>query len=436
MADHAERLGLPVVEFVDNDFSASRYARRKRPAYLDMIRRVEAGEIRHVVLWELGRLTRQPKELEALIDLADAGTVEVHTLTGRIDLRDPDGRAWARQITTMNARESDMTSKRIKAQQAQAREMGRYHGGARPFGFEGRGAKVRDSERVLIVEAALRVLKGEGLLTIARDWDARGLPTPTTLGDCLRALWGHEVGPVSRWSTKTIREALLRPLTVQAGIISADVQTELGAVLTDPARRRAWSTARTHLLAGLMRCGRCGEDGVTMKLRSKPRADGRPTYTCNRCHVTRLAEPLDAFVTEALFVALDGPGLARAVRQQEDDDPEVAQLVAALEGYEGRLRTLEAEFEDGGVDMASFKRMKASLDGKMTDARRALARRMERRVAIDLPVGEALQSWWEQATMDARRALIAALLESITILPAHRGPRRFDPTKVQLVWRA
>src|SRR4051812_14018872 len=91
MGGYADRLGLPVLVFEDLSRSASRYARRVRPAYRQMVERIEAGEIRHVVIWDLSRLLRQPKELEHLIDLAEAGTVEVHTMTGRIDLRDPDG---------------------------------------------------------------------------------------------------------------------------------------------------------------------------------------------------------------------------------------------------------------------------------------------------------------------------------------------------------
>ena len=63
----------------------------------------------------------------------------------------------ARVITTMNAKASDDTSKRIRRQQAEAREAGRYHGGGRPFGFEASGSVVREDEVVRGVATPLHV---------------------------------------------------------------------------------------------------------------------------------------------------------------------------------------------------------------------------------------------------------------------------------------
>lgn len=413
MTGYAERLGLPVVEFCDNSFSASRYARRKRPAYSEMVKLIEAGEVRHVVIWDLSRLTRQPKELEHLIDLADAGTVEVHTMTGKLDIRDSDGRAWARTICTMNAKASDDTSKRIKRQQEQARAAGRYHGGGRPFGFETSGAMVRDDEAELIKEAARRILAGEGLLTIANDWNRRELAAP--LGGIFRP--------------KTIKDALVRPLTVTAGILTADQQEELRAVLLDPTRRRQASTARTHLLSGLLSCGHCGA-----RMRSKPRNDGKAGYACDGCkRISRLAAPVEEFVTAAVLDALS-KGLPGAVEAVEEDEG-VRELVERIDGLSSRLAALEADYVDGGTDLPTFKRMKAGFEEKMTEARRALARRSERRALVEVPAGADVSGWWDVASIDQRRAVITAVTERITILPAGRGQRSFDSSKVDIIWR-
>ncbi|CQD21636.1 phiRv1 integrase [Mycolicibacterium conceptionense] len=58
------------VEYCDNNVSASKRS-TARPAYRRMLADVKAGQIQGIVVWDLDRLYRQPRELEDLIDLAD-----------------------------------------------------------------------------------------------------------------------------------------------------------------------------------------------------------------------------------------------------------------------------------------------------------------------------------------------------------------------------
>jgi site-specific DNA recombinase len=429
MLSHAERLGLPVEVFEDNSYSASRYARRKRPAYGEMVRRIEAGEIRHAVFWDLSRLVRQPKELEHLIDLAEVGTVEIHSMTGRIDLRDPDGRAMARVITTMNAKASDDSSKRIKRKQAEMREAGRFHGGGRAFGFEPTGGVVRRSEATLIVEAALRTLKGDGLTTIARDWNHRAVVAGLVGGEGIPAPSGRP------WRPKTIRDALLRDLTVSAGILTADQQQEVRAVLMDPARGIGKTNSRSYLLSGLVTCGVCGA-----RMRAQKRANGRPAYTCDAMgcrRVSSLGEPLDEYIRDYLLAGLAGPELGAAIQERTAIDPATSELTAAVDGYETRLAALEVDYMDGGLDLPTWKRMRAGLEVRIAEARRALARQTKHRALAELPTDlAALEAWWATASLDRRRAVITGALESITLGPGRRGIKTFDPDRVTFVWRS
>ena len=50
-----------------------------------------------------------------------------------------------------------------------------HGGGTRPFGFEDDRVTIRESEAVLIREAATRVLTGETLYAIRKDWIERGV---------------------------------------------------------------------------------------------------------------------------------------------------------------------------------------------------------------------------------------------------------------------
>src|SRR5688572_25511810 len=66
----ADRLGWTVVgTYEDNDVSAT--SGKARPAYARMLRDVEHGRVGAVVVWDVDRLTRTPRELEDVIDYAD-----------------------------------------------------------------------------------------------------------------------------------------------------------------------------------------------------------------------------------------------------------------------------------------------------------------------------------------------------------------------------
>src|SRR5262249_19007630 len=95
--DRGWRLVAP--PFVDNDISPRAHPGRRRPHCRGLRAAVRAGTIQRVIVGPLDRLYRQPKELEELIDLADAGRVEIVSVTGGdVDLGTSDGRLVARML--------------------------------------------------------------------------------------------------------------------------------------------------------------------------------------------------------------------------------------------------------------------------------------------------------------------------------------------------
>src|SRR6516164_6637091 len=92
----AERKGWPIVDvYEDNDVSA--YRGKPRPEYRRMLADLSAGLLDAVVVWDLDRLFRQPRELEAFLDVCDAaGVTNLATVTGDVDLGTHDGRFTAR----------------------------------------------------------------------------------------------------------------------------------------------------------------------------------------------------------------------------------------------------------------------------------------------------------------------------------------------------
>jgi site-specific DNA recombinase len=83
-----ERRGWVVAEvYTDNDVSA--YSGKPRPAWQQLISDVQAGAVGAMVSWHVDRLTRSPRELEDVTDLADKHGIELATVTGEVDLNNP-----------------------------------------------------------------------------------------------------------------------------------------------------------------------------------------------------------------------------------------------------------------------------------------------------------------------------------------------------------
>ena len=175
-----DELGWLVVDvYEDNDRSA--YRGQPRSGYERMLGDIRDRRIDAVVVWAQDRLTRHPKELEEFFEVIDeVGDIELATVAGRTDLSTPEGQTMARIEGAIARRESDGKSRRIRRKAAQLAQEGKVGGGGhRPFGFEADRVTICESEAALIRDAAKRLLAGEAQGSILRDWEARGVETPT-----------------------------------------------------------------------------------------------------------------------------------------------------------------------------------------------------------------------------------------------------------------
>lgn len=435
----AERRGWPVAEvYVDNDTSA--YRSRSRPAYERLVDDLKTGRVDAVVTWHLDRLWRQPRDLEAFLDVCDqAGVKALATVTGDVDLGTADGRFMARILGAVASKESADKSRRIVRKHLELAQAGKDVGGGRPFGFEDDRVTIREDEADLIREAAARVLSGETVRGVVADWMARGVPTvsgaPWSTSVLRRKLTAGRTAGLREHHGKVVAEA------VWPAIISREEHEELKALLLDARRlRNGGSNARKYLLAGFAYCGACGG-----RLVARPKQDKRRCYTCvsgpdfGGCgKIRRLAEPVEELVAEALFVALDSPEFAAALRDaRRPADDEGSALAAELDRYEERkARLQEDHYVEGTLAKADYLRLVAEVDARADGARRRLVERAGSRVVDGLPAGaEAVRAWWEAAGLDRRRALVGALVERVVVHSALKGRNTFDPSRIEIVWR-
>lgn len=417
----AERLQVKVeAVFVDNDISASRRSRKRRPGYELLLEAVRAGQVEAVLAYSTSRLTRRPRELEDWIDLAEGGAVRLHTVAaGDLDLMTSMGRMIARMLAAKDAAEADDISERAKRERQQRREQGRWHGGNRPFGWRSDGTTPDDGEHQLIRDAVDALLQGRSLAGVARLWTQETGGTPQ----------GRE-----RWRAGSVRDVLLNPRVagllpderpaVWEAIVPEARWRHLRAVLSDPDRRH--ERGPTRLLTGIAVCGSCGAT-----VNGGVRRTGAPTYRCSGVrHLDRAGPPVDSYV-EAVVLAY----LTRERLQAPEGVGDGSDLATRAEGLRARLDEAADLFASGAFTRAQVERSSRALRAELDDVEGRMASTRAASVLSSLPSSEdALAAAWNALDVEGRRAVLLALPVTIRLQPPGRGVRAFDPATVIFDW--
>jgi hypothetical protein len=159
-------------------------------------------------------------------------------------------------------------------------------------------------------------------------------------------------------------------------------------------------------------------------------AGGKRKYVCpgqpegSNCTAI-LAEPLEAFVTEAMLVALDGPSLAERLAA-DPENPEVA--LAEVEAQSTELAEMWAE---GTLPRAAFEAAQAKLTARADVLQTDLAEAVTRKA-----MGVGLIGRWDDLDLDGRRQALQTVLEAVIVNKAKRkGPGTTPAERVELVWK-
>ncbi|MCA1853423.1 MAG: recombinase family protein [Beggiatoa sp.] len=424
--------------YVDNDASA--WSGKARPQYRRMLDDIKVGLIDGVVVWHQDRLVRHPKELEEFFEICDAAAVrEMATVTGDIDLGTDDGRFHARILGAVARKESDDKSRRIRRKMEELAKEGRGKGGGtRPFGFNEDRITINKPEAKLIKEAAARVLAGETIRGICREWTAKRVPTVSG----------------GAWNPSVVKRILIAPRTAglreHGGVIVAEAEwpqilkreqhERLNILLGDPRRRKnGGGSARTYLLTGYIFCALCDA-----KLIARPKQDGRRCYCCatgpgfKGCGKIRsLSAPIEELVAESIFSAMDFSSVDRAMKRQDGSISKERKLLDVIRVEEEALDQLARDFyAERLLSRSEFLAAKGAIEAKIEEARADLSKVESGRVFMDFPRSErALRATWDERGLDWRRAVVDAVLEKVVLHPAVKGRNFFDPHRVELVFK-
>ena len=267
----ATRLGWSVAGmYVDNDLGASGFATKPRAGYKRLLDDLEAQRLDAVVVWMEDRSHRQVIELAEFVRTCRAAGIKRYASAGsEYDLSDPD------QVTTlffkarMAEAEVEKISVRAKRKLRELADSGKYHGGPKPYGYEGptkdehgailnrgrAGKAIVDKEAAIIRETAQRVLDGDTLRSIVIDLNRRSVPAPRA----------------NLWTRRTLKVILTNPrvagLRQHQGVIvgkanwpailDRDTWERVRNVLLSLDRGPARTTSRSYLLSGFIFCGKC-----------------------------------------------------------------------------------------------------------------------------------------------------------------------------------
>lgn len=431
----AKRRGWQIVEeYVDNDVSATRA--KPRPEYQRMIADVKHGHIDGLIVWDIDRLTRNPRELEDIIDLAEAKNLSMANVGGDIDLSTPQGKMTARIKGTVARHEAEQMSRRLRRAFQQKALTGQPHSFV-GYGFiredrEGGKWDIPHPEQAPIVfEAAERCVAGESLRSIILDLNKRGVKAPK----------------VERWNTVSLRQVLRRPVNIAKrlhngeivgearadAILPEDLYHRVISRMDDPERIMNASTQPyVHLLSGIARCGLCGGKMRYSKARITGTKNTPAQYSCKECFkIRRKSEPVDEMVTLAVLARLQDPALLRAL--SVDNTGLLESLRNKHEGLLARLDVAADEFADGSITGAQLKRINSRLLPELEELKRRIGH-LQGTSPVLAMAGASAAKRWENAPIEIKRQVIEALV-SVTIVKVGSGGK-FNPESVQIDWKA
>src|SRR5919106_3125242 len=335
---YAEQRGWTVADtFEDRDLSAYK-PNVRRPEFERMLTAVRDHEITGVLAWKIDRISRRLRDFVRLDEQCEQAGAFISTVEGNVNTREASGRFLAELLTAQARMESANTSARILRKQQELREQGKPSiGGYRLFGYSHDRLTVIPEEAVVAREARDRVLAGESLRAVAKDFGRRGIVGTSGKG------WQPWVLKRYLWSAALSGQrehgGLFTPGSWPA-IFTPQDTLRLRAVLERNGHTRA---ARTNLLGGFLRCGREGCGAAMQPSGGKVRRyvcrarPGRPN--CGR--TGRRVGPIEAMVTAEVCKALDGVALREYLGEPSD---RTVELLDAVRADEAALAELADDF--------------------------------------------------------------------------------------------
>jgi site-specific DNA recombinase len=436
---HAETHGMTVAGvYVDNNRSAYK-PKGKRPQYDRILADLEAGLFEAVLVVATDRLYRQMKDLEALVARlgGDRQGKPVYTIrSGDVDLATADGRLNARLLGAVAMHSSEKASERIKDAAIDRAQRGRFNGGMRRFGYSADLTELIEDEAEALRWAYEYVADGGTIRGAARELERRGLAganggqmTPAHLTAMLRR-------PVNGGLASFNGEILEGVASLAPAIVDEELWRRVNLIIRDPSRFRTRGRHAKALLAGILKCGKCGASMYTQA--DNRRQDViRLSYRCTKggC-LRRSTGPLDAQVVGGIAAWLDEhkSSVVKPRKFAKGDES----LPAQANSLRRELEEIQLWHAAGEITVSEWKKVRDVTRAKLD----VVLARIEALSPTSTPAVSALlrdsdpAQLFVDADMESKRIVIKELVRGIVLPYAGRGQyRRGDVVNLQYLFK-
>jgi len=420
--------------FTDNDISGAKDT-GSRPAFARLTDAIKAGKVDAVVAYSQARIYRDTKKVLGFLETCKDAGVQKIGLVADAEINPGGSLFLATVIAAKDAEERRRISELVRLKKLELAERGLPSGSGRAFGYAKDGTTVVEAEAAMIRAAAKKVLNGETIASIRDEWRASGVP-PVKSGV---------------WGSKSVRNALVRPryvgLRQHQGAVFGDAKwdaildretwEQVQVVLTNPARRNVPMSNR-YPLKGLLVCGKCGNPMPAMP-RGHTRMYGcRKSLGNGRCgQVQVTAERIEEFVIPILRTLANAQKIRDLLESEsEANTEELRTLLTEKAKQENLLAGLEdkrarEEISAQGVARNSkfFRQQIDALAHRIAIIRGSSALG---RLGPDLD----LEAAWPKMSVDQRQQVMKMLVSHIKVNRQLKGGNRFDPKRVEFVWRS
>ncbi|CAO5247085.1 recombinase family protein [Frankia sp. AgKG'84/4] len=445
--------------YPENDTSAYKKKKRRlpdgtlvwrvvRPLWEQMLADLRSGVIEGVVVVDLDRLARDPRDLEDAIEIVEHHRRPVVGLTGGIDLLTDNGRFTARILVACANKASADTARRVRRKHLDLQAQGSTGAGPRPFGWANDHVTLHPVEAPISRKICDDVTAGIPLDAIAQGLREREITGTrgaqwqvSTLMSYLRnpRLCGWrsrvmsednpETGETCRW-LDIVRDPDGQPVIGQWEPIITPEQWEM-IVARIGARKQPGNghNARRYLYSGITRCGECGR-----KMSGAPRSGRGYAYVCKTQNlgcgkVVRDGVKVDAYVTAALIAKVEQE-LSQAVAlvdtawTKQGDLTYVQEQIAELRArYRKREITPDRYFDD----LRFFEEEERTLFAEQKRHTAVVAAAKARPANI--------RREWKSYPLSRKRAIAEDYLNAVIIERARYKGARFDPDLIDMQWK-
>ena len=407
-----------------------------------------------VIFFRLDRLTRNPRDLYALIDLFRDHEIDFISVRENLDSSTAIGRVVIGILGLLSAFERELTGERVKASCVARARQGKWTGGALPIGYKllDDGPPLlngRQPHKVVIDEAVGPKLKtiwqmaanNKSLSVIGNELMRLELPTPKG----------------RMWRIQSIAAILKNPF--YKGIMRYAGEMHKGnyeALVDDALWERANKMASgkmpghrfaktqrdyTYLLSGLVKCGKCGSYYISYFVYGRDRRKFY-YYACNRmlqkmgCDGAKLSASqfdnavIDFFKRASkdqdIIIKAIGDAILDSREKLDKAEKEIKATEEKLKiARDAAEKLLTLAMENALSKGPVYKAKMDALDAQILSLEDKLSKlEAQKKVAqLSASSGEFLHTnirfamqYLDQAPPDAQKALLKALIKSITIL--------------------